>query len=82
LVATVVVTGCGSAGASVAPTDGAGLVNAMCGRCHPLQRVEAAHKNRDAWTATVERMRSHGVSLTDQQAASIVDYLTKRDGGS
>jgi hypothetical protein len=76
--------GCGaSAGASgISPTDGAGLVNALCHRCHPIQRVQVARKSRDAWTATVNRMRSHGLVVTDQQAQSIINYLARRDDGS
>jgi len=76
--------GCASsnAAANISPTDGAGLVNAACGQCHPLDRVSAAHKDRSGWTASVARMRSHGLQLTDQQAAAVIDYLTKRDGGS
>ena len=83
-VAATLVSACSSPSGtgSALPTDGGGLVNALCGRCHPVGRVAGAHHDRAGWTATIARMRSHGVKLTDQQAQTIVDYLTKRDGGS
>jgi len=85
VIAAALAGGCasGSAGvANVSPTDGAGLVSALCGQCHPIQRIETARKDRNGWTAAVARMESHGLHVTDQQRQSIIDYLTKRDGGS
>jgi mono/diheme cytochrome c family protein len=71
----------GSAAANVSPTDGAALVSALCAQCHPPDRV-AVHKDRNGWTNTIARMESHGLQLTDQQRQTIIDYLTRRDGGS
>ena len=75
------VAGCSSSLASSA-SDGATLVAEQCGRCHPVERVNGAKKDQAGWTATVERMRSHGLVVTDQQAAAIVAYLSKRDSGN
>jgi hypothetical protein len=61
--------------------DGQALVSAKCTRCHPINRIQAARKTRDKWTATVARMQSHGLKVTGQERAAIIDYLTKRDGG-
>jgi hypothetical protein len=83
--AVAIVGGCSGASGSaagVAPTDGAGLVSALCTRCHPATRFEAVQKDRNSWTRTVERMQEHGLTVSDQQKQSIIDYLTKRDGGS
>ncbi|NTU71532.1 MAG: hypothetical protein HGB10_06910 [Coriobacteriia bacterium] len=78
----VVLTGCAPADpSSPGSLDGKTLVNQECGRCHPLERVKTAKKDRSAWTATVGRMRSNGLDVTNEQAAAIVDYLTTRDGG-
>jgi len=79
----LLVSGCASASTSTsASADGRKLVSQLCGRCHPLDRVNGAKKDRAGWTATVGRMRSHGLQVDDDQAQAIVDYLTKRDGGS
>lgn len=75
--------GC-STPASTPPTtapNGETLVAEQCGRCHPLERVQSARKDRAGWTNTVTRMRSNGLSVTDEQFTAIVDYLTKRDEG-
>jgi hypothetical protein len=80
--ALVVLVGCGApAQTTSASTDGKTLVSEQCGRCHPVERVNGAKKDRAGWTATVARMRSNGLDVTDAQAAAIVDYLTARDGG-
>jgi hypothetical protein len=77
-----VLSSAGGGAANVSPTDGAGLVSALCTHCHPAERVDSAHKDRNGWTATIARMESHGLQVTDQQRQSIIGYLTKRDGGS
>lgn len=74
-------SGRASGASGVSPTDGKALVSVLCTRCHPVNRIQSAHKTRVAWTATVTRMQSHGLQVTGQQRASIIDYLTKRDGG-
>jgi len=72
----------GAGAANVSPTDGAALVSALCTQCHPPDRVASAHKDRNGWTATIARMEAHGLQVTDQQRQSIIDYLTKQDGGN
>lgn len=77
---TLALVGCAQPATS-GSTDGQTLVAENCGRCHPVERVSGAKKDRTAWTATIARMRAHGAELTDEQAQAIVDYLTQRDGG-
>ena len=81
--ALTLVAGCGggSRSASSTSTDGATLVGQLCGRCHPIDRVQAAKKDRTGWTATLDRMVSHGLNVDAAQKTAIVDYLTRRDGG-
>ena len=71
-----------SSPSSLPASDPSGVIGATCGRCHPLTRVEKARHDRTGWTATIARMRQHGARLTDQQAQAVVDFLSKRDGGS
>jgi mono/diheme cytochrome c family protein len=75
----IVAGGCSSPASTNA--DGKALVSELCGQCHPLERVKAAKKDQSGWTATVGRMRTHGLTVTEEQAASIIAYLTKRDAG-
>jgi len=79
LSALAVVAGCVPPASTT--TDGQALVAEQCGRCHPVERVAGAKKDRAGWTTTVARMRRNGLDVTDTQAAAIVDYLTQRDGG-
>lgn len=45
-----------------------------CGTCHSIKSENAVP--RDAWEATIERMRiKNGVHLSDEQAADIARYL-------
>ncbi len=82
LLAASLLTGCGAAPpAASTTTDGQALVAEQCGRCHAIEQVNGAKKDRAGWTATVARMRTNGLDVTDEQAAAIVDYLTQRDGG-
>src|SRR5262245_54919781 len=53
------------------------LVNTVCASCHTLDRVKNKVAEKDAWTATVTRMKEKGAGLTDQQVPLVVDYLTR-----
>lgn len=77
---SAIAAGCASPPTSASP-DGKILVAEQCGRCHPIERVNGVRKDRTGWTATVTRMRSNGLVVTDEQAAAIVDYLSTRDAG-
>src|SRR5687767_6939609 len=58
----------------------ANVVNTVCTSCHNLDRVRNKTGDRDAWTATVTRMKDKGgaaAALTDQQVPQIVEYLTR-----
>jgi hypothetical protein len=68
-----------AAGADAVP---ASLVNTVCASCHTLERVRNKVGDRDAWTATVTRMKEKGgaQTLTDQQVPLVVEYLTRAAG--
>src|SRR5262249_32578578 len=56
------------------------LVNTVCASCHTLDRVKNKVGDKDAWTATVTRMKEKGAGLTDQQVPQVVEYLTRAAG--
>jgi cytochrome c5 len=64
----------GPAGPDAAATN---LVNTVCASCHTLDRVKNKTGDKDAWTATVTRMKEKGAGLTDQQVPQVVDYLSR-----
>ena len=83
LLIAAVLSGCAaSADYGSTSTDGATLVSTLCGRCHPIERISAVKKDQAGWTATVGRMRSHGLVVTDAQQAIIISYLTARDAAN
>ena len=71
-------------GAAQGPADpdavATNLVNTVCASCHTLDRVKNKVADKDAWTATVTRMKEKGAGLTDQQVPLVVEYLTRAAG--
>ena len=67
----------GPAGPDAVTTN---LVNTVCASCHTLDRVKNKVADKDAWTATVTRMKEKGAGLTDQQVPLVVEYLTRAAG--
>src|SRR5262245_29196668 len=56
------------------------LVNTACASCHSLDRVRNKVGDKDAWTATVTRMKEKGAGVTDQQVPIVVEFLTRAAG--
>jgi hypothetical protein len=67
----------GPAGPDAVATN---VVNTVCASCHTLDRVKNKVADKDAWTATVTRMKEKGAGLTDQQVPLVVEYLTRAAG--
>jgi cytochrome c5 len=67
----------GPAGPDAVATN---VVNTVCASCHTLDRVRNKVADKDAWTATVTRMKEKGAGLTDQQVPQVVEYLTRAAG--
>jgi formate-dependent nitrite reductase cytochrome c552 subunit len=65
------------AGPDAATTN---LVTTVCASCHSLDRVKNKSGDKDAWTATVTRMKDKGAGLTDEQVPLVVDYLSRAAG--
>jgi len=80
VVMLVIPVGCSMQTSGAAPTDGAGLVKVKCSRCHSLGRVESVRKTAEGWSATVDRMASHGLQVTQEQQATMVAYLSQAYG--
>jgi cytochrome c5 len=76
--AAMVLAACGG-NAKSTPHPGEALVAAKCGECHGMALVDKAKYSRDDWQKTVDRMVLSGMKVTDEELASIVDYLAIRD---
>jgi len=76
---TALLAGCG--GKSTEPTtgdvlDGEKLVQERCTRCHDLERIYSAEKDRDGWEKTVDRMIGNGAQLDDAERRAVIEYLS------
>ncbi|MDP2180974.1 MAG: hypothetical protein Q8K99_00190 [Actinomycetota bacterium] len=72
----------GSLGGPQTPTitgssePSAELVQQKCTLCHTIDRVEQASKSREEWVSTVDRMKTNGLVVTDEEYGLIVDFLS------
>ena len=59
--------------------DGKGkdLVEAVCSSCHGLEAVVSQRADKDGWESIVSYMISRGMIATDEEFATMVDYLAK-----
>lgn len=48
-----------------------------CGICHPLSTPLSRRQDREGWERTVWAMRARGAKLSDEEAARVVDFLSK-----
>jgi hypothetical protein len=56
--------------------DGKTLVEERCTQCHSLDRATSAHKTKEEWTTTVERMVGKGANLNSEEQGIVIDYLS------
>jgi mono/diheme cytochrome c family protein len=71
--------------ATLAPGPNVELARAHCGVCHSVDYITTQPRSfadpRATWTAEVAKMRkTYGATLTDEDAAKIVDYLATTYG--
>lgn len=80
LIAAVMSGGAFFAGASVAqelpPGDGRDTVQSACTACHGIDVIVSQRHTLDEWRDVVSQMVGNGASLTDDQFATVVKYLS------
>jgi len=54
---------------------GKDLVASYCAACHGLESVTAQRANKEGWETIVNYMVSRGLSATNDELKTIVDYL-------
>lgn len=67
---------------TLAPSQGADVVEDNCQNCHGLDHITSAHHDAADWQAIVNDMISRGASLTEDQEAQVVAYLASHYGPS
>jgi competence protein ComEA len=59
---------------------GKDIVDQVCGSCHGTDLVSARRATKEGWGYIVDDMVSRGASASDEQIATIKEYLTKSFG--
>jgi cytochrome c5 len=54
------------------------LVENKCSLCHTTDRVWAADYDRPTWETTIDRMKTNGLVITDEEYEQIVTYLSEQ----
>lgn len=59
--------------------EGAGktLVVHTCTKCHGLEMFSAARKSGSEWNLILDKMVEEGLEVTDTDAETVINYLTK-----
>ncbi len=69
----------GDAGATDQPAaeedPAVALIETKCSMCHSTDRVWSADKTREEWVVSVDRMKTNGLVVTDDEYTQIIDYL-------
>ncbi len=59
--------------------DGPGkvMVENQCGSCHGLEQVMQHRDSKDGWTSVIDYMVSRGMTATDEEVKTMIEYLAK-----
>ena len=52
----------------------------VCGECHPVETVTGQRRSRAAWQESINAMVSRGAKGTDEELATILNYLSTQYG--
>ena len=64
---------------AAAPPSGAELFRSKCGKCHDLERALGKSRSREAWYATITRMKEeHQAEITQAEIEQLVQYHVAR----
>jgi cytochrome c5 len=67
--------------AAAAPVEpGKQILDMTCTACHNLNRVSSKNLSREDWQVIVDRMKGKGAELSDDDTATLLDYLLKNYG--
>lgn len=73
-------TGTADEGAAPTDLDGEALVQQKCTMCHSLEQATGEDRDAAGWSAIVDRMVKNGLVVTDEEKATIIDYLAATYG--
>jgi len=53
----------------------------MCGTCHEVERATSVRLNREGWQDTIAKMVDLGAKASDQERATVLNYLAEHFKG-
>jgi mono/diheme cytochrome c family protein len=56
------------------------IIQKTCATCHSLHMVTSKRATQDEWNQTINTMIDHGAILSDADADTVLQYLTKNFG--
>jgi len=66
--------------ASAPASPGKQMLDTVCTACHNLNRVQTKNLALSDWQTIVERMKGKGAELSDDDTATLLDFLVKTYG--
>lgn len=57
--------------------EGERILNLRCMKCHDLNRIANASKDRQDWEGTVKRMIIIGASVSEAEKEILIDFLAR-----
>jgi mono/diheme cytochrome c family protein len=67
-------------GASLAQPGAKETFQKVCGACHAIETVTAEHRSRTQWQENISAMIVKGAKATDEEFATVLDYLATQYG--
>lgn len=62
------------------PAKGGEVVQKVCGVCHTTQSVLIVRRTRSQWQETIDKMVAMGAKASDEDFATVLNYLTAQYG--
>ena len=56
------------------------VLNAACRNCHSLQRIESGSNTEEGWAGIVSNMRNRGARVSDEDAPTLIQFLSRTYG--
>jgi competence protein ComEA len=66
---------CGLWAQELPDKPGRAATETLCKQCHELARVTSVHQDREAWSATMQKMVAYGMKSSKEDYATVLDYL-------
>ena len=63
-----------------AKPDGKAIFEQKCLKCHKPEKFRAQHNDHQGWELILSRMERNSCVLSDEEAHTLADYLTKVHG--